>query len=235
MTTMPTIEGRTIGAPEPSAIRLVLTLAVAGLVSGLAIVGAYTITKPIIDRNDAAALRRAVFKVVPGSSRLQELVYDPQGTIRARREGDGNLPGIYAAYGEDGTFRGYAIPGQGAGFQDVIKLIYGYDPAARRIIGMEVLDSRETPGLGDKIYKDEAFVANFADLAVEPPIVCVKHGQKTKAHEVDAITGATISSKAVTRIIGQANEFWLGKLPQPGQEPAPETRPEATAGEDADE
>jgi hypothetical protein len=37
---------------------------------------------------------------------------------------------------------------------------------------------------------------------------------------VDAITGATISSKAVVRIINEAHAGWTGQLPPPGNEPA---------------
>lgn len=208
-------------APEPGSTRLVLTLAAAGLLSGLAIVGAYEVTLPIIEANNARALERAVFKVVPGSTGMQGLVIDDGS---ARVAGPDDAPDVYAAYDEAGAFVGYAIAAEGPGFQDTIRLIYGYDPSARRIIGMEVLESRETPGLGDKIYKDAAFRANFDSLAVDPPIVCVKHGEKAADNEVDAITGATISSKAVTRIMGDANEHWLGVLPDaarvPGLAPA---------------
>jgi len=75
-----------------------------------------------------------------------------------------------------------------------------------------ILESRETPGLGDKIYKDADFVANFRSLSVEPEILAVKKGTKSAANEVDAITGATISSKAVVRIINEGNAKWLPRL-----------------------
>ena len=84
---------------------------------------------------------------------------------------------------------------------------------------MEVLESKETPGLGDKIYKDAEFVANFRQLSIEPEIVTVKKGKKSAANEVDAITGATISSKAIVRIINETNDIWLSRLPEPGAEP----------------
>jgi electron transport complex protein RnfG len=90
---------------------------------------------------------------------------------------------------------------------------------------MHILSSRETPGLGDKIFKDAEFVGNFGDLATGPEIVVVKDGRDTE-NEVDAITGATISSKAVVRIINEANAFWVEKLPAPGAEPpAPAAAP----------
>ena len=90
---------------------------------------------------------------------------------------------------------------------------------------MQVLESRETPGLGDRIYKDEVFVAEFRDLAVEPSIEVIKgHGEAP--HEVDAITGATISSKAVVSILNAANDEWLDRLP----EEAPAYRRPETVG-----
>jgi electron transport complex protein RnfG len=77
---------------------------------------------------------------------------------------------IYAGFDETGRFVGWAIPAEGAGFQDTIRLLYGYVPEREEIVGMRVLESRETPGLGDRILKDPAFVAEFEGLAVEPRI-----------------------------------------------------------------
>jgi electron transport complex protein RnfG len=91
---------------------------------------------------------------------------------------------------------------------------------------MEVLESRETPGLGDKIFKDEDFVANFRDLAVAPEVVVVKKG-RTRENEVDAISGATISSHAVVRIINRANSRWLDRLPDVGSSPPAAAPPRA--------
>ncbi|MBW1687048.1 MAG: FMN-binding protein, partial [Deltaproteobacteria bacterium] len=106
------------------------------------------------------------------------------------------------------------IPAEGAGFQDTIKLIYGYDPTRRRVVGMQVLESRETPGLGDKIIKDDSFLDCFRDLAISPDVVAVKKG-RTQDNEIDAISGATISSLAVVRIINEANARWIERLPEP--------------------
>ena len=77
---------------------------------------------------------------------------------------------------------------------------------------MEVLESRETPGLGDKIYKDAEFVRAFSALSIEPEIMAVKKGTSSMPNEIDAITGATISSKAVVRIINEAHAAWSEKL-----------------------
>ncbi len=215
-------EGQTAmhaGTPEPTSTRLVTTLTVAGFLSGLIIIGIFEVTLPTITANKARELREAVFKVLPGVSKMQKLVYDGTKLNPVQGKADEEQT-IFGGYDRDGTFIGYAIPSDGPGFQDTIKLLYGYVPEKRQVSGMEILESRETPGLGDKIYKDAVFVANFDALAVDPEIVAVKKGTKSAPNEVDAITGATISSKAVVRLINEGNERWLEKLPKPGSEPA---------------
>ena len=205
-------------AASPSSLRLVLTLAIAGLVSGIAIIGIYEATLPTITENKARELREAVFKVLPGVSKMQALVYR-NGELVVVEAPDKDEPVVYGGYDEQGDFVGYAMPAAGPGFQDTIAILYGYKPEEKLVVGMEVLESRETPGLGDKIYKDAVFVGGFSALSVEPEIVAVKKGTKSGANEIDAITGATISSKAVVRIINEAHTAWTGKLPPPGSEP----------------
>jgi len=222
-----TIPSRKPRSGLPEAPRLVLTLALAGLLSGLAIVGAYRLTLPTIQANQAAALRRAVFEVLPGAERMQRLEWDGASLVASEATAADPDPAVYAGYSADGTLVGYAIPAAGAGYQDTISLIYGFDPARRRIVGMQVLESRETPGLGDRILKDAGFVGQFRDLAVEPPVEVVKDGA-TADNQVDAITGATISSSAVVRIVRDANAEWLGRLPGPGEAPPLAAEPAAS-------
>ncbi len=177
---------------EPSMFKLIFTLAIAGLLSGLIIVSIYQLTLPTITAYQAKILQKAIFKVLPTATKIEEL--------------QDNEKTIYAGYDNKGKLIGYAIPAEGAGYQDTIRLIYGYKPKKHLIIGMEILDSRETPGLGDKINKDADFRANFKSLSVKPKIFIVKHGNKHAANQVDAISGATVSSKAVVRIINNANK-----------------------------
>jgi electron transport complex protein RnfG len=199
---------------EAGPLRMMGTLGTAGFVSGLALVGIFLATQPRIERNRAEALEAAIYRVLPGAKTREPFVVR-DGTVVPYEAPDAGLPkeeAVYAGYDDAGALIGFAIPAEGPGFQDTIKLIYGYDPARRRVVGMEVLESRETPGLGDKIIKDEEFVGNFSDLEVEPEVVVVKRG-RTGENEVDAISGATISSQAVVRIINQANVRWLERLP----------------------
>jgi electron transport complex protein RnfG len=194
-----------------------VTLGVAGLCSGLAIVGIFLVTQPMIERNRAEALEAAIYRVLEGAKTRVAFVIR-EGKLARFESPDNSLPkeeAVYAGYDEGGALVGFAVPAEGPGFQDTIKLLYGYDTEKRRVVGMEVLESRETPGLGDKIIKDMDFVGNFRDLAVEPAIAAVKGG-RSQENEVDAISGATISSVAVCNIINEANSRWLERLDEAG-------------------
>lgn len=202
---------------EASPARLVLTLSVAGLCSGLVLVGIYLVTLPRIERNRAEALRAAIFRVLPGTERVEAYVVEDGRLSRFESE-EGKLPlgdAVYAGYRGDGSLVGYAVPADGPGFMDTIKLLYGYDPGRGVVVGMQVLESRETPGLGDKIVADPQFHENFKALVVEPSIVPVKRGNKHNPNEVDCITGATISSEAVVSILNKSTQHWLPLLHAP--------------------
>ncbi|MFT7520180.1 MAG: electron transport complex protein RnfG [Kiritimatiellia bacterium] len=195
---------------EPKAWTLVATLAVAGLLSGLTIVGAYQITLPQITANKAAALQRAVLTVLPGATSLRRVEASGDALIEAP---DGQGLAVYAGLDDANHLVGFAVPAEGPGFQDIIELIYGYDPVSKRIVGMRVLESRETPGLGDKIIKDNRFVSGFDALAPDPSVKLVSNGAKAADNEVDAISGATISSRAVVKIVNDSHTHWQGQLP----------------------
>ena len=199
---------------DASAIRMMATLAFAGAFSGLVLVGTYQVTAPRIARNRAEALVKAVYQVLPGATSQSPVVLREGRAMAVSKEdvGADEVP-AWAGRDDAGALVGYAIPASGVGFQDVIALLYGFDPARERVIGMEVLESKETPGLGDKIIKDRAWVAQFSDLAVDPPPKAVKKGKGTGApNEIDAISGATISSNAIVKIIGPEAVRWGDSL-----------------------
>ncbi len=193
--------------PGPS--RLVVTLGSTGLIAGLVLAGVFIGTKPAIDRNRAAALRAAVIELFPRTASFTELEPDA-GSLVERTAEEPARPGtaVYRVTAEDGTVLGFAVPAEGPGYMDTVGLLYGYEPTRRVIVGVEILDSRETPGLGDKIIHDEEFHENFVALEVDPEIVPVKRGKKARPHEVDCITGATISSEAVIAILNRSVQRW---------------------------
>lgn len=200
------------GTQGPSSLRLIVTLAVTGLGAGLVLVGVYLWTRPLIARNRAEALRRAVFRVLPGCVRYETLALEGGRLVPAAAGHGGGEGRIYLGRDEQGRLVGFALPGEVPGFQDTIRGILGYDPGRKVIVGFQVLESRETPGLGDKIMKDPAFLANFTALAVEPEIEAVPAGKKTRPNQVETITGATISSKAVVRLLRETLDRWRPAL-----------------------
>ena len=196
---------------EPGSGRLIATLGIAGLLSGIILVSSYLFTLPVIQANRAKALQEAIYRVLPGTTRFQPLIMEGDRLISASGEentGDQEAPRVFAGYDEEGTLTGFAISAEEPGFQDLIGGIFGFDPAGAAIIGFEVLESKETPGLGDKIIKDADFQANFSRLSVDPEIVAVKSGARQNPNEVEAITGATISSKAVVRLLNKGLAEW---------------------------
>lgn len=189
--------------------RFVLTLGMAGFFSGLVLVSAYLYTLPIIEANKARALEQAIYRVLPDcksykAMALKEDVLTVQETSSAEA--------IFAGYNQDEQLVGFAIPAHEIGFQDVISGLIGYDPVQKKVVGFEVLESKETPGLGDKIFKDADFQKNFADLECASGVVIVSKGKKSKANEVEAITGATISSKAVVRLLNKGLDQWKATI-----------------------
>ena len=179
----------------------------------------------MIAANEARALQQAVFTVLPGTESMTRMVWTGSELVPSTdNPNDDDAPSVYAGFDGQGQFTGFAIPGEGTGFQDIHQVLYSYDPLHKQIVGFHVLNSKETPGLGDKIYKDDAFQENFRALSVEPRIRPVAHGSKTNPNEVDCITGATISSKAVVKILNAANESWLQRLPTTVQPPNQEGR-----------
>ena len=187
---------------EASAVRLLMTLGVAGALAGSILVFVFLWSQPKILAHRALVLREAVQEVLKGPDHF-ESVFIHEGALTTEvPEGVDTLKldKVYLGYDQAGNPVGFAVEAEGFGFQDIISLIFGYDPATQRVLGMKVLENKETPGLGDKIVKDSAFVAGFS--GAEAPILGVKPDRNTgQPDQVDMITGATISSKAVIRII----------------------------------
>lgn len=181
-----------------------------GLVCGLLIVVVYETTRPRIERARAAALRRAVFEVLPGAAASASFAVDASGRFAPLQEGGSGEAAVHAGYDAEGRLVGLALEAAGMGYQDVIRLLYGYAVDRQAIIGVHVLESRETPGLGDRVESDPVFLANFVHLdvslaeagdAVANPIEVVKRGQKQHAWQIDGLTGATITSQAIGGIL----------------------------------
>lgn len=207
--TTPVVE---IEADSSSSSRMVFTMGGIGLIAGILIVLTFQMTFPIIKVNKAVALERSIFQVVPDAVTKTAFML-VNGTLRPLQEDEEASAVYYACYDNDGRLVGVAVEAQGQGFQDILRILYGYSPARNSIIGMTVLESKETPGLGDRIETDPAFRSNFDALTVTlnpgtdeivNPIIMVKHGKKIESWQVEAITGATISSRAIATILRES-------------------------------
>ncbi len=200
---------------EASAGRLIATLGIAGFFSGIILVSAYLFTLPMIQAHKARALEQAIYHVLPGATSYTPLELEDGSLVAAGEaqsaSGQQANRRLFAGYNDQKELVGFAVLAEEPGFQDLIVAIFGYDPRQEFIIGMEVLESKETPGLGDKIIKDADFQDNFRELAVAPEIVAVKKDAAQQANEVEAITGATISSKAIVRLLNKGMDEW--KMP----------------------
>ena len=189
-----------------------------GILCALLIVLTFEGTLPRIEKNKAEALEKAIFQVVPGITKKKTFQVTADNQI-AELKGEGATGQlIYAGYNDQNELVGLAIEAAGMGYADVIRILYGYDPEKQVVFGFNVMESKETPGLGDKIEKDPRFTANFEALdvsldaamqSVENKVVAVKHGEKENPWEIDGITGATISSRAIGNILATSTEQLL--------------------------
>jgi len=111
---------------------------------------------------------------------------------------------IYELFDKNDKLIGYAFLAAGQGYQGKIKIMTVIDRSLKKLTGIEVVESIETPGLGAKI-KESSFKNQFGNLTVSKAIECVK-GQAQGNNQIEAITGATVSSRAVVNILNKRIE-----------------------------
>ncbi len=212
-------ESRTGGAEIARIYCVVLSV---GICCSLAIVTTFEVTRPIIARNRTTLRKNAVFDLLPGATTIVSYRFDPNATqfIAAPGDADGSEV-FFAGLDRQGELVGVALETQGVGYQDMIRLLYAYSLDEQAITGIRVLESRETPGLGDRIETDEDFLSNFVQLDVSlaagenelaHPIEFVKPGSKTSPWQIDGITGATISSQAVAEMLRESTVKWIPRV-----------------------
>lgn len=124
---------------------------------------------------------------------------------------------VYKALAADGSHRGWVIPAGGQGFADRIEVLVGVDPAVESITGLYVLEQKETPGLGDYITDGERFLNQFEGQPAIEPLEVVKR-DPDQPGEIRALSGATVSSVAVSGIVNEALAALRKPLRQAGGE-----------------
>jgi electron transport complex protein RnfG len=163
------------------------------LIATLVLAFTYEVTKPKIDAALRAEEENALKKIMPDAT-----------SFEAKTAGDIE----YFEALKDGELTGYCIKAVGSGYSGYIRIIVGIDPGGV-IRGVSVLEHQETPGLGSKINeirpgeKEPYFLRQFRGKQARTVAI---------RKDVDAITGATISSKAVTDAIKKTVAEFLEKV-----------------------
>jgi Na+-translocating ferredoxin:NAD+ oxidoreductase subunit G len=165
------------------------------LLATLILAVTYRITKPKIDEEFKKEEHEALKAILPEADVFHEKSIDGIDYFEAM---------------DEGKVRGYCVRVTGTGYSGYIRMLVGVNTEGV-IEGVEILEHYETPGLGAKIdeikrgEKDPWFLRQFK-------------GKKAETIEVkkniDAITGATISSRAVTDAIRKSIDEFLSKVKQ---------------------
>jgi electron transport complex protein RnfG len=201
-----------------SSLAMIRTLGLVSALAGFLVVMTFQTTRPMIEENKRLAIEQALYDIIPAAVSRRDFVLGEAGLVPV--ESGSRIEGsrIYAGYDQAGKLVGLGLEAAAQGYQDIIQILYSYDPVCQCIRGIKVLKMAETPGIGDKIKKDKEFLKNFAALdarldgtgaRLANEIVTVKRGTKTNPWEIDAISGATITSKAVGRMLNDSAQRLL--------------------------
>ena len=211
-------QGQTEQQPQTPSSSMIAVLTGISMLSGFLVVLTAQITAPMIAENQRIAIEKAIQQVVPGtvSNSKYRLL---NGQLLPMEKGTKD-PVIYAGFDADNKLLGIAAEGGAQGYAGMVNILYGYDPKCECIKGFKVLKMAETPGLGDKIITDANFQANFPldarvsreHIALANSIITVKNGSKKHDWEIDAISGATITSRAVGKALNQSAQKLLPEL-----------------------
>lgn len=193
-----------------------------GLICAVIIVSVFQFTLPVISQNRLELLQESLYRIFPDATQFARYQYTPEGRfIRASDERSAEV--VYAMYDNENKLLGVVLRAKAMGYQDLIEMLYGYQPQRQMISGYQILDSRETPGLGARIETDPVFQKNFHALdvtlnangdALQHPIEIVKPGGKTQAWQIDTLTGATVSSRTVANMVADSALLWIPRIQQ---------------------
>ncbi len=171
--------------------RMIIVLSLVMLLSGLILAFANSVFGPRIEANRQAQLQASLSALFEGAKNPQFEKLPIQDMT------------IYKGV-QNGTLLGYAVAVDTAGYGGTISLLIGLAPDLKRITGMEVVSNVETPGLGGRLV-EPAFRTQFVGLDPTKAIAYVKNAVPAKnKNEIEAISGATITTKAVVTGLNDA-------------------------------
>ena len=179
-------------------INMLVALLVIAAVSGGVLGLVYGMTKDAIAEVDQKKNEAAIKAVLP----LEDVTYKADTMIFSDMAFPCNL-----AYDANGVFQGAAVKTSEGGFGGKIDMMVGF-LADGTIKGTSVLSHAETPGLGANMtgkFKDQFIDKNPADFR----LIVSKDGG-----DVDAITAATITSRAFSKAVDKAYQAFMANQAQ---------------------
>jgi len=171
---------------------------------GSALAAVHVVLSPAIEANKINETREKVPGLVLGeeaalaltqSGEALEIVPHP---LQLEKSGRSISYSVFEALLK-GERVGWVIKSSGQGYADKIELLVGLDTTAETISGLFVLDQKETPGLGNKVIETQ-WRGQFIGKQTGSALSVTKSGASA-SDEIDAVTGATISSNAVVQIV----------------------------------
>lgn len=172
---------------KSNTLKMMVALSAVCVISSVILVYVYDYSIPKIEINIKEETKKAIETIFPDLDKVENV------------EGDK----IFRVIDASGNLLGYAFLAEGSGYQGTIKLVAGIDSGLSSLKGIEILESQETPGLGDEIKSDK-FRGQFNGLDATGTIEYVKNQKPSKPCQIEAITGATISSRAVVNALNKA-------------------------------
>jgi electron transport complex protein RnfG len=182
-------------------LRLMVVLALISAAAGGLLAFVDSFTAPKIEEYKKLAEANAYQDALPQADTFESLSADLLGRIQKNPETSGILDVKIAK--KAGSAVGWVCKVASHGYSSDIKLLVGIGNDAR-LGGVLILEQSETPGLGAKVTESE-FIGQSAIKTAKPDkeIRVSKDGG-----EVQAVAGATISSRAVLAAINQAFKFY---------------------------
>ena len=166
-------------------VRITSVLTLVCLICALLLSVVYGLTNKKIAINKARRIQEALATLAPEAAKIEKIIIEEEI--------------IYKLFDQEENLIGYGFVASGQGYQGKIKMLVVSDKSLEYLKGIEVVESLETPGLGAKI-QEASFKNQFKDLKVTEALVCVKD-EVTGKGQIKAITGATVSSRAVVNIL----------------------------------
>jgi electron transport complex protein RnfG len=166
------------------------------------LIGMDRLTRPTIERGRREQVLRGVLSVLGFEEEAEADPLELEDVFKERvevveREG----MTVYKGY-RNGELVGYAFIAGGGGFQGWIEIVVGIEPDLETIMGIWVLESGETPGLGGRIV-EQWFQEQFKGLKIAPQIEFVKYVEPTEPNQFQAISGATFTMAAVQDMLNR--------------------------------